>query len=277
MAWIESHTVLRNHRKVLPLSRALRIGLAQTIGHLHLLWHAALEQQENGDLTKWSDELIAELAGYQANAPQFVRLLQEFGWLDGKVIHDWWDYAGRFLQVKYKNYPEKWQNIKKLHIKMPEEPPNNSPKNSPKNLLPNQTNLTKNPPNPPPAKPREREKTGETVYEHYAKTIKSGAREDALKSINRLLVSGESAEGLIARIDAYKASLLKDKKADPTYWIQANNFFGRAARWKEFEPKFSMLKPVNPNCKLCSGTGFVYNQSKSETEVCPCRKKAKEP
>lgn len=113
MAWIESHTVLRNHRKVLLLSRALRLNTAQTIGHLHLLWHAALEQQENGDLSKWTDELIAELAGFTGDAPQFVRLLQKFGWLDGKMIHDWWEYAGRYLQSKYGKSPEKWQTIKR--------------------------------------------------------------------------------------------------------------------------------------------------------------------
>ena len=112
MAWIESHTVLRNHRKVLLLSRSLRLNIAQTIGHLHLLWHAALEQQEDGNLSKWTDELIAELAGYSGDAPQFVRLLQEFGWFDGKVIHDWWEYAGRYLQSKYGKTPEKWQTIK---------------------------------------------------------------------------------------------------------------------------------------------------------------------
>jgi len=84
---------------------------------LHLLWHAAVEQQEDGDLTKWTDELIAELAGYSGSAPQFVRLLQECGWFEGntKMIHDWWDYAGRFLQSKYGHSPEKWQAIKEKH------------------------------------------------------------------------------------------------------------------------------------------------------------------
>ena len=33
----------------------------------------------------------------------------------------------------------------------------------------------------------------------------------------------------------------------------------------------SKLKPVNPDCKVCSGTGFVFNPSKSQSEVCPCR------
>jgi hypothetical protein len=116
VAWIESHTVLRNHRKIILLSRALRLNTAQTIGHLHLLWYAALEQQEDGDLSKWSDELIAELAGYTGDAPQFVRLLQELGWLDGKMIHDWMEYAGRYLETKYRTAnPKKLKEINKNH------------------------------------------------------------------------------------------------------------------------------------------------------------------
>jgi len=135
MAWIESHTVLRNHRKVLQLSRALKISVATTIGHLHLLWHAALEQQEDGDLSKWPDELIAELSCYPGDAKVFVGFLEDIGWLDKgkKRIHDWWDYAGMFLQRKYQRTPEKWKAIKlkctagvqQLHIpNLPNQPTN---------------------------------------------------------------------------------------------------------------------------------------------------------
>ena len=72
------------------------------MGHLHSLWHAALEQQEDGDLSSWSDEFIAQMADYPGDAPQFVRLLQKHDWLDGKVIHDWLDYAGKYLTAKYR-------------------------------------------------------------------------------------------------------------------------------------------------------------------------------
>jgi hypothetical protein len=99
--WIESHTVLSRHRKVKETARALRIRPAYLIGHLHLLWHAALEQAEDGDLTRWSDEFIAESADYPGDAPQFVQLLQDHGWLDGRLLHDWIDYAGKFLMGKY--------------------------------------------------------------------------------------------------------------------------------------------------------------------------------
>jgi hypothetical protein len=89
------------------------------MGHLHALWHAALEQAEDGDLSQWSDELIAELSDYTGDAPQYVRLLQKHGWLDNKIIHDWLDYAGRYLEAKYRTAkPEK---LKEIYLKHPKE------------------------------------------------------------------------------------------------------------------------------------------------------------
>jgi hypothetical protein len=101
MAWIESHTVLIRHRKLREFARELRIRPSYAMGHLHALWHAALEQQENGDLSAWSDELIAEVSDVPGDAPQYVRLLQKHGWLDGRLLHDWLDYAGNYLVRKY--------------------------------------------------------------------------------------------------------------------------------------------------------------------------------
>ncbi len=101
MAWIESHTVLLRHRKVIETSRELRIRRSHLMGHLHALWHATLEQQEDGDLSSWSDEFIAESSDYPGEASQWVRLLQKHGWLNDRKIHDWIDYAGLFLTKKY--------------------------------------------------------------------------------------------------------------------------------------------------------------------------------
>ena len=39
-------------------------------------------------------------------------------------VHDWWEYYGRFLQIKYKNRPEKWQEIKNLCFSKIEHPKN---------------------------------------------------------------------------------------------------------------------------------------------------------
>ena len=104
MAWLKSHTVILRHRKNRDLARGLRIRPAHSMGHLHALWHAALEQQEDGDLSSWSDEFIADASDYPGDAPQYVRLLQQTGWLDAKLLHDWLDYAGEYLINKYSSH-----------------------------------------------------------------------------------------------------------------------------------------------------------------------------
>lgn len=102
MIWIESHTNLLRHRKLVELAKALRLRPVYLMGHLHALWHVALEQQEDGNLSAWSDEFIAESSAYPGDAHQYVRLLTEHGWLDpNRVLHDWLDYAGRYLIRKY--------------------------------------------------------------------------------------------------------------------------------------------------------------------------------
>lgn len=101
MPWIESHTVLLRHRKLIGLSRELKIRRAYALGHLHALWHAAMEQQEDGDLSLWSDEMISESSDFPGEASVWVQGLQKHGFLDGRVLHDWIDYAGRFLIKKY--------------------------------------------------------------------------------------------------------------------------------------------------------------------------------
>lgn len=103
MPWIESHTVLLRHRKLIELAKDLRVKPVYAMGHLHALWHVALEQQEDGDLSSWSDELIAEASSFSGDASQYVSLLQTHRWLDGKLIHDWLEYAGNYLSRKYHN------------------------------------------------------------------------------------------------------------------------------------------------------------------------------
>lgn len=116
MAWIESHTVLIRHRKLIELAKELRIRPVYALGHLHSLWHNALEQQEDGDLSSWSDELIAELSEFTGDAPQYVRLLQKHKWLEEKLIHDWLDYAGKYLTSKYRtSNPKRLKEIYKKH------------------------------------------------------------------------------------------------------------------------------------------------------------------
>lgn len=101
MAWVESHTVLARHRKCLELAFDLNVKVVQVLGHLHALWHTVLEQQEDGDLSRWSDAMIAQAALWEGNPSEFVTRLREREWLDGHLVHDWIEYVGPFLTKKY--------------------------------------------------------------------------------------------------------------------------------------------------------------------------------
>ncbi len=116
MAWIESHTVLLRHRKVIEAAKELDIKPVMMLGHIHALWHAVLEQQEDGDLSNWSDETIAEMAAFAGSPTGFVKALQQQNFLENKIVHDWLDYAGKYLTAKYRtSNPKKLKQILAIH------------------------------------------------------------------------------------------------------------------------------------------------------------------
>lgn len=144
MAWIESHTVLLRHRKIIQVSADLSIPPVHLIGHLHALWHAVLEQQEDGDLTDWPNVMIAQAASYPGDADLFVCTLQARNLLDGKIVHDWLDYAGRYLTGKYRtSNPRKLKQIYTLHKTVYKSASSQSKVRLKTDNLPNPPNLTK--------------------------------------------------------------------------------------------------------------------------------------
>lgn len=117
MAWIESHQTLRSHPKTRKAARALGIPAVHLMGHLHCLWHWALDLAEDGDLSKFDAEDIAIAADWDGDADKFVQALLDCGFGDGPgflerdgscgdpedvrtgslVLHDWWTYAGKLV------------------------------------------------------------------------------------------------------------------------------------------------------------------------------------
>lgn len=112
MAWIKSSQELARHPKVKKLARILGINVPQAIGHLHLLWWWALDFAQDGDLSSYEPEDIAEAAGWEGDAAEFVKALVDakgpsgHGFLDdddGLRVHDWEEYAGALLVRRKKN------------------------------------------------------------------------------------------------------------------------------------------------------------------------------
>jgi len=119
MAWIESHTVLEEHPKVREIAKILNIEVVVLIGHLHCFWHRVLELREDGDITQWTEQDISYYARWNGDANLFYNsLLNRF--IDEKngfkLVHDWLEYAGRYLATKYRNTnPKLLKRIEKKH------------------------------------------------------------------------------------------------------------------------------------------------------------------
>jgi hypothetical protein len=124
MAWIESHQNLRNHPKVYHLSGLLGVPLDVTVGRLHFLWWWCLDYALDGNLAG-KESIIQSVCEIP-----FDKLV-EAGFIEPTPyprIHDWWDYAGRFIRLKYKNYPEKITRIERELLGTPKNTPKGTPK-----------------------------------------------------------------------------------------------------------------------------------------------------
>lgn len=158
MPWIESHSVIGRHRKFKGLARQLKIPLPQAVGHMHLLWHTAIEQAEDGDLSTWTVGAIADSACWEGSEQEFLNAVQENGLMDEQRIHDWLDHAGKYLTSKYKtSNPDRlheiWAKFGKIYGKEAKGNSLELPKDPPHNItLPN---LTKQKERLSPAKKRE--------------------------------------------------------------------------------------------------------------------------
>lgn len=111
MAWIESHDNIGTHPKTRRAARMLGVSIPTMVGHLHLLWHWCLTYAEDGDLTGYDAQDIADAAMWEGEPQQFVDALihcgpgNRAGFLvraeDGRLlVHDWMDYAGRLVQAR---------------------------------------------------------------------------------------------------------------------------------------------------------------------------------
>ena len=103
MAWIESHTTMRTHKKLKPLCEALKISRPTAIGHLHLLWWWAIENREDGDLSGLFDHDIAVACDWSGNPGALIKALHDTGWLLNYRIKDWDDYSYRLLHMRKSN------------------------------------------------------------------------------------------------------------------------------------------------------------------------------
>jgi len=117
MAWIESHQDLEDHPKLLLLCQKTGWNLDEAIGKLHRLWWWTLKYAEDGDLSKYDVSQFLDRLNPKISPKELFEVLKELDFIekDGK-IHDWLDYAGRYLTAKYRtSNPKRLKEILKKY------------------------------------------------------------------------------------------------------------------------------------------------------------------
>ena len=121
MAWTKMDTTLFRNRKLKRLARLLKLDIPHAMGHLAMLWANVLDMADDGDISKWSKEDIAEYAGWSGDPALFYSAMVNGGdgfidERDGRlIIHDWWTYAGAFLTSRYQKNKPRLEQIKNLY------------------------------------------------------------------------------------------------------------------------------------------------------------------
>ncbi len=106
--WIEFHaTKLVRLQKFHGLKKCLSLSKLETLGLLSLFWGEVIELRESGDISDWNPDYLCDLLGSKLVPDRVWEALELNGWIDrssdGRIlVHDWLDYAGRYLRGKYK-------------------------------------------------------------------------------------------------------------------------------------------------------------------------------
>lgn len=107
-AYIESHSTVIGHWKTKRLARSLGICRAQAIGHLHALWHWAVDYAPDGDTSRHPPDVIADAALWEGDPYRFVEAMIDSEFFDPPGdIHDWFEGAGKLVLARRKDAERK--------------------------------------------------------------------------------------------------------------------------------------------------------------------------
>jgi hypothetical protein len=103
MAWIESHQEIGQHPKTRKAARLAGTTVPTMVGHLHLVWHWAMDFAQEGDISRFEPWQIEDAAMWDGDEGKLYAALIESGYVDaikdgGVVLHDWHDYAGKLIE-----------------------------------------------------------------------------------------------------------------------------------------------------------------------------------
>jgi hypothetical protein len=108
MAYVEAHAALREHPKTKRAARLLGVTPVAVVGHLLFLWWWCQDYAQDGNLSAWSAEEIAEAASWPGDSAALVEALLNCGQPgfleidnDGALlVHDWPKYGGKLFKTR---------------------------------------------------------------------------------------------------------------------------------------------------------------------------------
>jgi len=187
MAWIESHQSLEEHPKLVRICALTNWNQDEAIGKLMRLWWWALQYAEDGDLSRFSpDQYLSRLDKNIPPDTLLEHLKAAYLITKNGLIHDWVDYAGKYLIKKYSSHYKKklkmiWAKHGRKygqtqeHTKRGDWRPNGDLKATLHNLtLPNLTKPKEHPPTP---------QGFESFWSSYPKRKSKGQAEKAWRAI----------------------------------------------------------------------------------------------
>lgn len=247
MAWIESHQELREHPKMNQLRGSMGWSVDEAIGKLHRFWWWCVDYAPNGDLRKYNDSVLGGSVGLNgSDCSKFVEAMVEARWLDREPyfrVHDWWNYIGRFLKIKFKDYPDKWQSVQRLYTEVVTAPVT-GPLTPPANRTTNQPTKPNQPTTPTSAGawasgefvllPEATKEQIEEIYQAYPKRVeKPIAFEEIRKALTRTAFST-----ILAATKGYAAATAQWAESEqkfipkPADWFSKGRYLDDPAAWQ---------------------------------------------
>ena len=98
-AWIKVYHDLSDHPKTYALADALKVEQFAAVGIVVCLWTWAIIHAPDGDLERFPDAAIARACHWHKPAAGLAKALQDSGFLDGRRIHDWDQYASDLMDA----------------------------------------------------------------------------------------------------------------------------------------------------------------------------------
>lgn len=147
-----------SHPKFRRLQRELKLPLYAVVGLLESVWMLAAQFAEDGDISRFSEQEIADYVGFEGDATHLVETLIACRWVDRSdqmlTIHDWLEHRPSYLNERdrkreKREKPNVFESPPGVSGNVPENPLASAPtKPSPTKPIPSQANSIPAPPSP---------------------------------------------------------------------------------------------------------------------------------